>query len=54
MERKSCTRDIVKIIEGFYNKDTDCKYCNNNRSLKRYYENKDEISNQKKIYYEKN
>ena len=43
-----------KNIEDFYNKYTECKVCNSNRSLKRYYENKDKLSNQRKIYYEKN
>ena len=46
MECKICTRR--KRIEIFYNKDTECKICNGNRSYKRYYENKDKISNQKK------
>ena len=55
MERKICPHcNIEKNIEDFYNKYTECKLCNSNRSLKRYYENKDKISNQKKIYYEKN
>ena len=31
-----------------------CRDCNRARGLKRYYENKDKISNQQKIYYEKN
>ena len=55
MERKICTHcNIEKNIEGFYNKYTECKICNSKISLKRYYENKDKISNQKKLYYEKN
>ena len=37
-----------------YRKYTECKTCNSNRSLKPYYENRDRISNQKKLYYEKN
>ena len=50
MERKICTHcDIEKNIEYFYNKFTECKICNINRSLKRYYENKDKKSNQKKL-----
>ena len=55
MESKFCTRcNIEKNIEDFYNKYTECKVCNSNRSLKRYHENKDKISNQRKLYYEKN
>ena len=38
----------------FTKKITECKTCNGYRSLIRYYENKDEISNKKKLYYEKN
>ena len=54
MESKICNRcDIEKSFEDFYNKYTECKVCNSNRNLKRFYENKDEISHQKKIYYEK-
>ena len=55
MERKICTHcNIEKNIEDFYNKYTECKICNSNRSLKRYYQNKDKLSNQRKIYYEEN
>ena len=55
MERKICTRcNVEKNFEGFYKQHTECKTCNSNRSLKRYYENEDEITNQKKIFYEKN
>ena len=55
MERKICTHcNIEKNIDDFYSKYTECKICNSKRSLKRYYENKDKISNQRKIYYEKN
>ena len=54
MDSKICTRcNIEKSLEDFYNKYTECKVCNSNRSIKRYYENKDKISNQKKIYHEK-
>ena len=42
-----------KNTEDFYNKYTECKICNSKRSLKSYYENKDKISNQKKLYCEK-
>ena len=55
MERKICTRCIIeKIIEGFYSKYTVCKVCNSIRSLKRCYENKEKLSNQRKLCYEKN
>ena len=54
MERKICTHCNIEIyIEDFYNKYTACKICNSNRSLKRCYENKDKLSNQQKVYYEK-
>ena len=42
-----------KIIDNFYNKYRECKQCNIQRSMKRYYEIKDKISNTHKIYYEK-
>ena len=35
-----------KSIDNFYNKYRECKPCNFKRSTKRYYENKDKISNQ--------
>ena len=54
MERKICTHcNIEKNIEGFYNKYTYCKSCKSCRSLKRYYENKDNLSSQRKLYYER-
>ena len=37
----------------FYNKYRECKICNSNSSLKRSYEKKNELSNQRKLYYEK-
>ena len=45
---------IEKHINNFYKKYTECIDCNRARGLKRYYENKDKISKQQKIYYEKN
>ena len=55
MERKTCTIcNIEKDINNFYRKYSECRECNRARGLKRYYENKDKISNQQKIYYEKN
>ena len=51
---KICTRcNIEKSIEDFYNKYTEFKVCNSNRSLKRYHENKKNISNQKKYLLKK-
>ena len=53
MERKICTHCILEEnIEDFHNKYTEYKFCSSKRSLKIYHENKDEISNQRKIYYE--
>ena len=55
MDSKICVVcNIEKSIDNFYNKYRECKQCNIKRSTKRYYENKDKISNQQKIYYEKN
>ena len=55
METKICTMcNIEKHSNNFYKKYSECRECNHTRGLKRYYENKDKISNQQKIYYEKN
>ena len=55
MDNKICTVcNIEKHINDFYKKYSECKTCNIKRSVKRYYNNKDKISNQQKIYYEKN
>ena len=43
-----------KSIDIFYNKYTECKHCKIKRSMKRYYENKDNLSNQRKLYHGKN
>ena len=54
MESKNCWHgNIEKNVVNFYNKHTECKICNSNRSLKRYYENKENLSNERKVYYEK-
>ena len=45
---------LKKSVDNFYNKYRECKQCNIRRSTRRYYENKDKISNQLKLYYEKN
>ena len=55
MDSKICVAcNIEKSIDNFYNKYGECKQCNIKRSTKRYYENEDKISNQQKIFYEKN
>ena len=55
MNTKMCTIcNIETDINNFYRKYSECIDCNRTRGLKRYYENKGKISNQKKIYYEKN
>ena len=55
MENKICTVcKIEKHINNFYRKYSECKDCNIERVVKRYYNNKDKISIQQKIYYEKN
>ena len=55
MDTKTCSMcNIEKQINNFYTKFSECRDCNRARVLKRYYKNKDKISNQQKIYYEKN
>ena len=55
MNTKTCTIcNNEKDINNFYKKYSECIDCNRARGLKRYYENKDKISNQQKAYYEKN
>ena len=55
MKSKICTQcKVEKLINNFYKKDSECKDCNSKRGLRCYYENKDEISSQQKIDYEKN
>ena len=55
MESKFCVIcNNDKSIDNFYNNYRECKPCNIQRSMKRYYENKDKLSNQRKIFYEKN
>ena len=44
MERRVCTPcNIEKLIENSYNKYTEFKICNSERSLNIYYENKDKL-----------
>ena len=55
MDNKTCTVcKIEKQIMNFYKKFSECKACNIKRAVKRYYNNKDKISNQQKLFYEKN
>ena len=55
MDTKICSMcNIEKHITNFYKKYSECRDCNRARGLKRHYEKKDKISNQKEIYYEKN
>ena len=42
-----------KHINNFYKKFPECKDCNIERGVKRYYDNKDKISIQQKLYYGK-
>ena len=54
MDTKMCTIcNTEKHINNFYKKYSECIDCNRTRELKRYYESKDKISNQQKIYYER-
>ena len=50
MESKVCVVcNTGNSIEIFYNKYRECKQCNIKRSMKRYYESKDKLSNQRKV-----
>ena len=54
MESKIYARcNLGEKIEDFYNKYTECNFYSN-RSLKRYYENKDKVSNHKIYSMKKN
>ena len=55
MDSKVCVIcNTEKSIDNFYNKYRECKQCNVQRSMKRYYEKNDKLSNQRKLFYEKN
>ena len=55
MESKVCVIcKTEKSSDNFPNIQRDCKPCNFERNLRRYYENKDNLSNQRKINYDKN
>ena len=54
-DTKTCSMRIVeKHTNKFYKKFRECRDCNRARRLNGFYEKKDKISNQQKIYYEKN
>ena len=44
---------MVQTNQRLFQKYTECKNCNSKTSLKSYYEKKDNLSNQRKICYEK-
>ena len=55
MDTKTCTMfKIEKHINDFYKKCSESKDCDRARVLERYYGNKDKISKQQNVYYEKN
>ena len=55
MDNKTCVVcNIEKSIDNYYNKYKECKQCNIKRSMKRYNDNKDKLSNQRKLYYDRN
>ena len=45
---------LKKVLIIFTTSIEKCTQCNIQRSMKRYRENKDKLSNQRKLYYEKN
>ena len=45
--------NIEKHINNFYKRYSECKDCNIKRGVERYFDNKDKISIQQKVYYEK-
>ena len=45
--------NIEKHINNFYKKNSERTDCKSRRNLNRYYDNKDEISSQRNIYYKK-
>ena len=50
MNTKICVVcNTEKSIVNFYKKYRECKPCNIQRSMKRYHDNKDKISNQYKL-----
>ena len=55
MDSKVCVVcNTEKSTDNFYNKYRECKQCNIQRSMKRYYENKDKLTKQRELYYANN
>ena len=55
MDSKVCVMcNTEKSIDNFYNKYRERKQCKIKRSMKRYYENTEKSSNQRKIFHKKN
>ena len=55
MESKICTQcDFEKYINNFNKKQSECKDCKIKRGVKRYFDDKEKITIQQKIYYDKN
>ena len=55
MDNKVCVIcNTENSIDQFYKTYRECEPCNIERSMKRYYEDKDKLSNERKLYYEKN
>ena len=54
MRSENCSLcKIEKQIEKFYKKHLECKECKSKKGLRRYYENKDKTSTQRKLFYRK-
>ena len=54
MEKKTCSMcNIEKQIEDFQRKKRECENCNSRRSLNYYYDNKDEMSSERKYIVKK-
>ena len=55
MDTKTCSMRKIELknTSTTLKKDSECKDCNCKRVLKSYYDNKDKISNQRNINYEK-
>ena len=50
MDSKVCVVcNFEKSVDKFYNKDRECKHCIIQQSMKRYRENKDKLTNQRKL-----
>ena len=55
MENKTCTVCIIeKTINNSYKSYSECNDCNIKRGVKPYYNIKDNVSIQQKLYYKKN